>query len=363
VAAPLYISEISPPDRRGRLTGMFQFNIVFGILMAFLSNWLLRNTGEHAWRWMMGSEALPALLYTMACFLIPESPRWLLSRGRETEAATVLRAMMPEADAAAVTAAADRIRTAPAVQGQRVEGLLSPTVRRPLMLAFLIAFFNQLSGINAVLYFAPRIFGLTGSENALGQSIGIGITNLVFTFAGLWLIDRLGRRTLLYIGSLGYILSLGLCAAAFFHWAPQFRAASAAVDLKNAAAALASANPARVDALRSDLSQRWNALAAAAADPRSGAASVPPPASFDPVNQREAAVAAATEVLTASSRAAGPGGTIVLLCIFAGANITLNDKLIINELNLNVLLSKASNSHFNRVLVFINLLDVVWRIV
>jgi hypothetical protein len=229
----------------------------------------------------------------------------------------VLRAMMPEADAAAVTAAADRIRTAPAVQGQRVEGLLSPTVRRPLMLAFLIAFFNQLSGINAVLYFAPRIFGLTGSENALGQSIGIGITNLVFTFAGLWLIDRLGRRTLLYIGSLGYILSLGLCAAAFFHWAPQFRAASAAVDLKNAAAALASANPARVDALRSDLSQRWNALAAAAADPRSGAASVPLPASFDPVNQREAAVAAATEVLTASSRAAGPGGTIVLLCIFA----------------------------------------------
>ena len=317
VAAPLYISEISPPDRRGRLTGMFQFNIVFGILMAFLSNWLLRNTGEHAWRWMMGSEALPALLYTMACFLIPESPRWLLSRGREAEAATVLRAMMPEADAAAVTAAADRIRTAPAVQGQRVGGLLSPTVRRPLMLAFLIAFFNQLSGINAVLYFAPRIFGLTGSENALGQSIGIGITNLVFTFAGLWLIDRLGRRTLLYIGSLGYILSLGLCAAAFFHWAPQFRAASAAVDLKNAAAALASANPARVDALRSDLSQRWNALAAASADPRSGAASVPLPASFDPVNQREAAVAAATEVLTASSRAAGPGGTIVLLCIFA----------------------------------------------
>ena len=317
VVAPLYISEISPPDRRGRLTGMFQFNIVFGILIAFLSNWLLRNTGEHAWRWMMGSEALPALLYTLACFLIPESPRWLLSRGRDAEAATVLQAMMPEADATAVTAAADRIRIAPRAQGQRGADLLSPSVRRPLMLAFLIALFNQLSGINAVLYFAPRIFGLTGSENALGQSIGIGITNLVFTFAGLWLIDRLGRRTLLYIGSVGYILSLGLCAAAFFHWAPQFRAASAAVDLKNAAAALATANPARVESLRSDFKIRWNALAAAAADPRSGASAISLPAPPDPVHQREAAAAAASEVLTASSHAAGSGGTMVLLCIFA----------------------------------------------
>lgn len=139
-----------------------------------------------------------------------------------------------------------------------------------MLLAFLIAFFNQLSGINAILYFAPRIFGLTGSENALAQSVGIGVTNLLFTFVGLWLIDRLGRRTLLFIGSFGYILSLGLCAVAFFTWAPQFKAASAAVDVKSAVDSLKTANPARVAKLTAELETKKKTLVAATTIAASG---------------------------------------------------------------------------------------------
>jgi MFS transporter, SP family, arabinose:H+ symporter len=224
VTAPLYISEISPPNARGRLTGMFQFNIVLGILAAFLSNYLLEGVAND-WRWMLGAEAFPAFFYTLACLAIPESPRWLVLNGGEDgrqRALGVLARMTPDATPAQLAAAADRIiaASAPAaVQGGRKSASEADaaSLRRPILLAFLIALFNQLSGINAVLYFAPRIFEMAGlgEKTALLQSIGIGITNLVFTFVGLWLIDRLGRRTLLIIGSIGYVLSLGLCAWAF----------------------------------------------------------------------------------------------------------------------------------------------------
>ncbi len=219
VAAPLYISEISPPAYRGRLAGMFQFNIVFGILVAFLSNALLGNVGEHAWRWMLGVEALPALLYTLLCFGIPESPRWLISRkGDRGAGLEVLRFIEPELPRAKLEAHADEILAASRSEQHAASGFWSSRLRVPILLAFLIAFFNQLSGINAVLYFAPRIFEMTGlgTQAALLQSVGIGVTNLLFTFVGLWLIDRLGRRTLLYLGSFGYIASLGLTAWAFF---------------------------------------------------------------------------------------------------------------------------------------------------
>jgi sugar porter (SP) family MFS transporter len=218
VAAPLYISEISPPAKRGRLAGMFQFNIVFGILMAFLSNALLAGVGPHAWRWMLGVEAFPALLYTLLCFGLPESPRWLLGRiGNRQKGIEVLRLIEPQASAVEIESKAEEIIAA---SSERISSgrFWTMRLRRPIFLAFLIAFFNQLSGINAILYFAPRIFELTGlaAKAALLQSVGIGITNLVFTFVGLWLIDRLGRRTLLFIGSFGYIISLGLVAWAFF---------------------------------------------------------------------------------------------------------------------------------------------------
>ena len=218
VAAPLYISEIAPPAYRGRLAGMFQFNIVFGIVIAFLSNALLAGIGENAWRWMLGVAAFPSLLYTVLCFGIPESPRWLIGRKGDREAGLrVLRLIEPDAPEARIEAEAAEILAA---SSERVVSshFWNRKLRIPILLAVLLAFFNQLSGINAVLYFAPRIFELTGLEAkaALLQSVGIGVTNLIFTFVGLGLIDRLGRRTLLYIGSVGYIASLGLVAWAFF---------------------------------------------------------------------------------------------------------------------------------------------------
>ena len=218
VTAPLYISEISPPAYRGRLAGMFQFNIVFGILVAFVSNFLLRNLGENAWRWMLGVAAFPSIIYAVMCLGIPESPRWLLGRkGDRAAGLKVLQLIEPGASPAQIEAAADEI-TAASSERVVASHFWTRQLRVPILLAFFIAFFNQLSGINAVLYFAPRIFELTGmgANAALLQSVGIGVTNLIFTFVGLWLIDRLGRRTLLYIGSVGYITSLGLTAWAFF---------------------------------------------------------------------------------------------------------------------------------------------------
>jgi MFS transporter, SP family, arabinose:H+ symporter len=218
VVAPMYISEIAPPKHRGRLAGMFQFNIVFGILVAFVSNALLAGIGENAWRWMLGVAAFPSALYALLCFGLPESPRWLLSRkGNRDAAVQVLQRIEPEAPPAEIAAEADAILAASSEQASSGH-FWTHRLRKPILLAILIAFFNQMSGINAILYFAPRIFELTGlaAKAALLQSIGIGITNLLFTFVGLWLIDRLGRRTLLYIGSFGYIISLGLVAWAFF---------------------------------------------------------------------------------------------------------------------------------------------------
>lgn len=218
VAAPLYISEIAPPGRRGRLAGLFQFNIVFGILIAYLSNSALAYAGPHAWRWMLGVAAFPSLIFSLSCLTLPESPRWLISRRNDREGAMrVLRLIRPQAapreigeEAAAIGAASREEAGAASFWDWKL--------RRPIVLAVSIAVFNQLSGINAVLYFAPRIFQLTGlgAKAALLQSAGIGVTNLIFTCVGLWLIDRSGRRTLLYIGSFGYIASLGLVSWAFF---------------------------------------------------------------------------------------------------------------------------------------------------
>jgi len=218
VVAPMYISEIAPPQHRGRLAGMFQFNIVFGILVAFVSNALLAGIGPNAWRWMLGVAAFPSVLYALLCLALPESPRWLLTKKGDREAALkVLQQIEPEQSKDEIAKQADEIMASSTEQVSSGQ-FWTRRLRRSILLAFLIAFFNQLSGINAILYFAPRIFELTGlgAEAALLQSIGIGVTNLIFTFVGLWLIDRLGRRTLLYIGSVGYILSLGLVAWAFF---------------------------------------------------------------------------------------------------------------------------------------------------
>ena len=218
VVAPLYISEIAPAKHRGLLAGMFQFNIVFGIVVAYLSNALLTGVGPDAWRWMLGIAALPSLLYAGLCLGLPESPRWLLGRRRDRAAGeAVLRLIEPKATEPQIAAMATAIMAASSTRAQ-AGPFWTRALRVPILLAILIAVFNQMSGINAILYFAPRIFELTGLglHAAMLQSVGIGITNLAFTFVGLWLIDRLGRRTLLYIGSFGYIASLGLVAWAFF---------------------------------------------------------------------------------------------------------------------------------------------------
>jgi len=220
VAAPLYISEIAPPAYRGRLAGMFQFNIVFGIIIAFVSNAVIAHFGgANAWRWMLGIAAIPSIIYATMCIGIPESPRWLLSRkGDRTAGLKVLKLIESDSSQAQLEAHADELMAAAKSEKNVASAFWTWRLRVPIFLAFLVAFFNQLSGINAVLYFAPRIFEMTGlgEKAALLQSVGIGITNLIFTFVGLWLIDRLGRRTLLFIGSFGYIASLGLTAWAFF---------------------------------------------------------------------------------------------------------------------------------------------------
>jgi MFS transporter, SP family, arabinose:H+ symporter len=219
VTAPLYISEIAPPAYRGRLAGMFQFNIVFGVLVAFVSNVLIAQVGgADAWRWMLGIAAIPSVAYAVMCLGLPESPRWLLSRKDDRAAGlAVLRLIEPDLSEAQLEAHAAVIVAAAHTEQTVASKFWTWRLRTPILLAILIAVFNQLSGINAVNYFAPRIFQMAGlgEKAALLQSVGIGIVNIIFTFLGLSLIDKLGRRTLLYYGSFGYIISLGLTAWAF----------------------------------------------------------------------------------------------------------------------------------------------------
>lgn len=215
IAAPAYISEIAPSKDRGRLVALYQFNIVFGILMAFLFNYFLNGLGENSWRWMMGIQTIPAVLYSLLVLTIPESPRWLVSKSRNDEAKSILEIINPGENIDEILVGI----TTNDNQADKKETIFIKKYRFPLILAFLIALFNQLSGINAFLYYAPRIFqeaGL-GESTALLSSIGIGITNLIFTLIGVALIDRLGRKTLMYVGSFGYIISLSLVAAAFFY--------------------------------------------------------------------------------------------------------------------------------------------------
>ena len=213
IAAPAYISEIAPAKNRGRLVGLYQFNIVFGILIAFLSNYLLSDLGENAWRYMMGVEAIPAVIYTLMTFGIPKSPRWLFLQNKTEEAKAIIHQAYTKKDADSLIHDIN--------QEQNVivenESIFKPKYRFILKLAFLIAFFNQFSGINAFLYYAPRIFeeGGLGESTALLSSVGIGLINLIFTLIGINLIDRLGRKSLMYIGSVGYIISLSLIAASF----------------------------------------------------------------------------------------------------------------------------------------------------
>jgi sugar porter (SP) family MFS transporter len=214
VAAPTYISEIAPADKRGRLVILYQFMIVLGILVAFFSNYLIGGIGDSSWRWMLGVEAIPAAIYLILAVRIPESPRWLLLKKEEVEqATTILASIMGHSPSQAMIQ--DIQRSKPK---DRTYSLWAPTLRKPLLLAFLLAFFNQLSGINFVIYFAPRIFSAAGLQESLAllSTVGIGVVNVIFTMAGIFLIDHMGRRFLMVLGSIGYIISLSVVSWAFY---------------------------------------------------------------------------------------------------------------------------------------------------
>jgi MFS transporter, SP family, arabinose:H+ symporter len=218
VVAPMYITEIAPAKNRGQLVATFQFNIVFGIVVAYFSNYLLNGVaGDDSWRWMLGVVAIPSAIYTLLMFFVPESPRWLIiHKGDYNNARKTLQVSDPEGVDEALREL--EISITEDKQRESLTAFFTKKYSVPILLAFLIAVFNQLSGINAIIYFAPRVFELAGigKDAAFLQSAGIGLVNLLFTMLGLYLIDRWGRKKLMLIGSIGYIISLSAVAAAFY---------------------------------------------------------------------------------------------------------------------------------------------------
>lgn len=211
VVGPMYISEIAPARQRGRLAGSFQLMIVTGIFIAYLTNFLFVNIGEDSWRWMLGIMVIPAALFAILLRAIPESPRWLVLNNRDEEARAVF-VKTGEPDATGI------IREEHELSKQGVkESLFNGKYNKPILYAVLLAMFNQLSGINAILYYAPRIFEMAGFSKAEAylQPVYIGGANLLFTLLAMTVIDRFGRKTLLLIGSVGLIVFLALTAHAF----------------------------------------------------------------------------------------------------------------------------------------------------
>jgi MFS transporter, SP family, arabinose:H+ symporter len=214
VVAPMYIAEISPARIRGRMTAMFQFNVIAGILIAYFSNFLLREAGAEPWRWMLGVAGIPAFLFLVMLFIIPESPRFLIKIGQISAAKVILEKI----EIASVDEEIEEIKLSVSRTEEKKQTLFSALYIKPISVAFLVAMFNQFSGINAILYYAPRIFELSGLTNSdsMFQSILIGVTNGIFTIVGLILIDRAGRKKLLIVGSLGMSVCLGLVAKTFY---------------------------------------------------------------------------------------------------------------------------------------------------
>ncbi len=218
VTAPIYISEIAPARSRGKLVGLFQFNIVFGILIAFLSNYLIGTDGEHNWRWMLGIQAFPSIIFYLLLFIVPESPRWLiLHQKKNDEALAILKRISPieyQKEYDAIITSHQQVED----KNQQNEPLFQKKYKVPITLAVLFAIFNQVSGINAIIYYAPRIFEMAGlgAHISLLSSVGVGLVNFTFTLIAINFIDKVGRKTLMYIGTIGLVLSLGLVANTFF---------------------------------------------------------------------------------------------------------------------------------------------------
>jgi SP family xylose:H+ symportor-like MFS transporter len=225
VVAPMYIAEISPASIRGRLVALTQFNIVFGMLIAYFSNYFIStfDLGMMDWRWMLGVEAIPAAIFFMLLFTIPFSPRWLISQGRTDEAIAVLKKVGTDHDD--IQSEVSEIKSSLDSKNQGTqEPFFNRKYFKPISLAVMIAIFNQLSGINAVLYYAPHIFKMAGAGDgsSLLQSVAIGGTFTIFTMAALLVIDKFGRKNLMIVGSVGYIVSLGVTAWAFYTYGTDF---------------------------------------------------------------------------------------------------------------------------------------------
>jgi sugar porter (SP) family MFS transporter len=217
VTAPIYISEISPAGRRGKLVGLFQFNVVFGIVISYLSNYLIGLTGEHSWRLMLGIQVVPSALFLILLRYVPESPRWLITRkGKIEEARSIFRIINPETADKIISEILETREEESKVLIK--EPLFSKRYKTPVMLAMLFAIFNQVSGINAIIYYSPRIFEMTGlgRSSSLLSTVGLGIINFTFTLLAMNFIDRIGRRTLMLIGSVGLIATLGMVSYSFY---------------------------------------------------------------------------------------------------------------------------------------------------
>lgn len=218
VTAPIYISEIAPADRRGKLVGLFQFNIVLGILIAYLSNYIIGSFSTSSWRLMLGVQAAPSLLFLVLLKYIPESPRWLvLKKGAKEEALRILRIINPLNCDQELKAIQNSEHDSKG-QKHKEESVFSGRYNKPVMLAMLFAFFNQVSGINAIIYYAPRIFQMAGlgAQSSLLSTIGLGLVNFTFTLLAINIIDKVGRRLVMLIGSVGLIVSLLLVSYTFY---------------------------------------------------------------------------------------------------------------------------------------------------
>ncbi|MET1152731.1 sugar porter family MFS transporter [Arthrobacter sp.] len=234
VCAPIYTAEISPAAHRGRLVGLVQFNIVLGILLAYLSNFLIRAAlpADVAWRWMFGVMAIPAIVFLLLLFTVPETPRWLIAAGQDQRGSEIARRLTSSeaefdleiSELRASLAAAENAPTVPFFTAQH---------RRVILLAVAIAAFNQLSGINAILYYAPAVLIQAGASTdaAFLMAVAVGLMNLIATMAALAVIDRFGRRRLMLVGSIGYLVSLGFLAGVMFYYEPVFTPTSSVLVL------------------------------------------------------------------------------------------------------------------------------------
>lgn len=236
VCAPIYTAEISPAAQRGRLVGLVQFNIVLGILLAYLSNFIIRllMPEDVAWRWMLGVMVVPSVLFVLLLFTVPETPRWLMAHGHEDHAIKISRRLCRS-----VTESDEQIREmraqieADAATRNTTEPFFTKRYRKVILMAFVIAMFNQLSGVNAVLYYAPVVMQEAGASDSASylMSVGVGLMNLVATMTALTVIDKIGRRSLMIVGSIGYLVSLGFLTIVMFTFEGHFNSTSSILVL------------------------------------------------------------------------------------------------------------------------------------